>query len=156
ARRELREETGLHDLYLEQLYTFGEPRRDPRGRVVSVAYLAVLPVGHAPPLAGSDASAAAFHPARRPPTLAFDHAGILETAVERLRTKTEYSTVPLRFLREPFTLSELQSVYEVLLDRHLDKRNFRKKMLALDAIEETQGKRRAGAHRPARLFRLSL
>jgi 8-oxo-dGTP diphosphatase len=75
--------------------------------------------------------------------------------VDRLRTKTEYSTVPLRFLSEPFTLREVQDAYEVLLGRPLDKRNFRKKMLALEAIEETKSLRRDGAHRPARLFRLS-
>lgn len=155
ARRELAEETGLEDVYLEQLYTFGEPGRDPRGRVISVAYLALVPAGRALPRAGSDAAAARFHPARRPPPLAFDHSRILATAVERLRTKTEYSTLPLRFFEESFTLTELQGVYEVLLDHELDKRNFRKKILALDAIQETTRQRRAGRHRPARLFRLS-
>ena len=115
---------------------------------VLVAYFAVLPATRAAP-------GLVFHPARRPPRLAFDHAEILGRAVDRLRTKTEYSTVPLRFLEEPFTLSEVQSIYEVLLDRPLDKRNFRRKMLALEAIEETAGRRRTGAHRPARLFRLS-
>jgi 8-oxo-dGTP diphosphatase len=87
--------------------------------------------------------------------VAFDHGRIVTTAVERLRTKAEYSTVPLRFLREPFTLSEVQAVYEVMLDRPLDKRNFRRKLLALGALEELEGQRRGGAHRPARLFRLS-
>jgi len=155
ARRELAEETGLRDVFLEQLYTFGDPRRDPRGRVVSVAYLALVPADRALPRAGSDAAAAAFHPARRPPPLAFDHAQILRAGLDRLRTKAEYSTLPLRFFGGAFTLSELQSVYEALLDRPLDKRNFRKKILALDAIEETGGHRREGTRRPARLFRLS-
>jgi len=148
AGRSLREVTGLEEVYHEQLYTFGEPARDPRGRVISVAYFAVLPATRAVP-------GAIFHPARRPPRLAFDHSEILAQAVERLRTKTEYSTVPLRFLEEPFTLSEVQAVYEVLLDHDLDKRNFRRKILALEAIVETAGRRRVGAHRPARLFRLS-
>jgi 8-oxo-dGTP diphosphatase len=155
ARRELAEETGLADLYMEQLYTFGDPGRDPRGRVISIAYFAVVPPGKARPIAGSDAAGAAFHPARSPPPLAFDHATILARAVERLRTKTEYATVPLRLLDAPFTLSELQRVYEAILERPLDKRNFRKKMLALEALEETRGTRREGAHRPAKLYRLS-
>ncbi|MGQ0613172.1 MAG: NUDIX hydrolase [Planctomycetaceae bacterium] len=155
ARRELAEETGLSGLYLEQLFSFGDPRRDPRGRVIGVAYFAVVPPSKALPVAGSDAAGAAFHPAHDAPPLAFDHAAILAKAVDRLRTKTEYSTVPLRLLDEPFTLTELQQVYEVLLERPLDKRNFRKKMLALGAVVETRGARREGAHRPAKLYRLS-
>jgi len=155
ARRELREETGLADLHLEQLYTFGDPKRDPRGRVISAAYLAVAPPGKSAARAGSDAAAVAFHAARQPPAIAFDHAAVLAKAVDRLRTKSEYSTLPLRLLDSPFTLSELQRVYEVLLERPLDKRNFRKKMLALEALEETRGFRREGAHRPAKLYRLS-
>ncbi len=155
ARRELAEETGLTAVYLEQLYTFGGPRRDPRGRVITVAYFTCVPGDLAEVRAGGDAVDATFHDARHPPRLAFDHENIVRRAVERLRTKTEYSTVPLRFLREPFTLREVQDVYEVLLGRSLDKRNFRKKMLALEALEETRGMRRDGAHRPARLFRLS-
>jgi 8-oxo-dGTP diphosphatase len=134
--------------YLEQLYTFGDPGRDPRGPSIAVAYLAVVPARRIP-------EGTTFQPAQRPPRLAFDHARILEQAVSRLRTKSEYSTVPLRFLAEPFTLSEVQAVYEVLLDRPLDKRNFRRKMLALGALDQTEGERRGGAHRPARLFRLA-
>jgi len=155
ASRELEEETGLARVHLEQLYTFGSPARDPRGRTVTIAYFACLPVDRAQVTAGSDAADAVFHAAKSPPELAFDHGDILARAVERLRTKTEYSTVPLRFLNEPFTLSEVQAVYEVLLGRSLDKRNFRRKMLALEAIVETEDVRRDGAHRPARLFRLS-
>jgi len=148
ARRILGEATGNHDLYLEQLYTFSEPRRAGAGGLISVAYFAIAP-------GAGEQDAAGFFPAHRPPRLVRDHGRILALGVERLRTKTEYSTVPLRFLDEPFTLSEVQAVYEVLLDRALDKRNFRRKMLALEAIEETAGRRRVGAHRPARLFRLS-
>ena len=139
---------GHEEPYVEQLRTFGDPDRDPRGHVISVAYMAVIPEQRIPP-------AATFRSARRPPRLAFDHERMLDAGVKRLRAKTEYSTVPLRFLEEPFTLSELQTVYEVLLERPLDKRNFRKKILALEAIEETGGVRRSGAHRPARLFRLA-
>ncbi|MFQ5844385.1 MAG: NUDIX domain-containing protein [Planctomycetota bacterium] len=155
ARRELAEETGLDGVYIEQLYTWGDPRRDPRGRVISVAYLALVPESRFSVRGGSDAAAAAFHDAKRPPALAFDHRRILTLAVDRLRTKAEYSTLPLRLLDEPFTLSEVQEVYEVALGRRLDKRNFRRKVLALDALQRTDGLRREGAHRPARLFRLS-
>lgn len=148
AGRILEEETGIRHAYLEQLYTVDGPARDPRGHVVSVAYLGVVPEADLRP-------DAAWTPAREPPRLAFGHRAILQIAVERLRTKTEYSTVPLRFLPETFTLTEVQAVYEVLLERELDKRNFRRKMLALEAIEETERVRRTGAHRPARLYRLS-
>jgi 8-oxo-dGTP diphosphatase len=148
AARILREKTGVEDVYLEQLYTFGDPGNDPRGPFVSIAYYAVVPASCRP----RDST---FYPARRPPRLAFHHAEVLTQGVDRLRTKTEYSTVPLRFLDEPFTLSDVQGVYEVLLERPLDKRNFRRKMLALEALEETPQKRRRGAHRPARLFRVS-
>lgn len=148
AVRILREKTGVQDVYLEQLFTFGDPGNDPRGPFVSITYYAVVPASRRQP----DST---FYPARRPPRLAFHHKDVLARGVERLQTKTEYSTVPLRFLDEPFTLSDVQGVYEVLLERPLDKRNFRRKMLALEALEETPQKRRRGAHRPARLFRVS-
>ncbi len=142
ARRILEARFGPRAPYHEQLYTFGEPGRGP----ISVAYFAVVPRGRAP-------QGLSWKPVQVP--LAFDHGEILAEAVERLHTKTEYSTLPLRFLEEPFTLSEVQAVYEVLLERPLDKRNFRRKMLALEALRQVQGRRRSGAHRPARLFRLS-
>jgi len=149
ARRVLEEKTGFtEEVYLEQLYTFARPDMDPRGELVSAAYYAVVTTSRESP----DGT---FHDARRAPPLAFHHDDVLARGIERLRTKAEYSTVPLRFLDEPFTLSEVQAVYEVLLDRPLDKRNFRRKMLALDVLEETEGKRRTGAHRPARLYRLA-
>ncbi len=149
ARRVLEEETGFtEEVYLEQLYTFAHPKMDPRGELVSVSYYAVATTSRESP----DGT---FHAARRAPSLAFHHDDVLRRGIHRLRTKAEYSTVPLRFLDEPFTLSDVQAVYEVLLDRNLDKRNFRRKMLALDVLEETQEKRRTGAHRPAQLYRLS-
>ena len=125
-----------------------EPKMDPRGDLVSVAYYAVVS-------ASGESWDGTFHPASKAPELVFHHDKVLASGIERLRTKTEYSTVPLRFRDEVFTLSELQHVYEVLLDREFDKRNFRRKILALEAIEETEGQRRVGAHRPARLFQLS-
>jgi 8-oxo-dGTP diphosphatase len=154
ARRELEEESGLKDVYLEQLYTFGDPERDPRGRVVAVAYYALTPP--APLHASTDAANAAWHPVSRPPKLAFDHARILRTGLERLRAKLGYSTVGFELLPRQFTLTELQTLYEAILERPLDKRNFRKKMLSLGLLKSEGQKRAAGAHRPARLYSFAL
>ncbi|HET8630914.1 MAG TPA: NUDIX domain-containing protein [Thermomicrobiales bacterium] len=152
AGRELREETGVADVYLEQLYTFGEPGRDPRGRVISVAYFALLRKPRA--VAGADdAEDARWFPLGALPPLAFDHAAILDYARVRLRYKIEYTNVVYSLLPDTFTLTELQRVYEIILGRPLDKRNFRKKIGSLDLVEPTGGERREGAHRPARLYR---
>ncbi len=152
AARELREETGVSEVYLEQLYTFGEPGRDPRGRVVSVAYYALLrqPAALA---ADDDAADARWFPLRGLPPLAFDHAAILDYALTRVRNKVEYTNIVYSLLPETFTLTELQRVYEIILGRALDKRNFRKKIGSLDLVEPTGGERRDGAHRPAKLYR---
>jgi len=150
ARRELEEETGLKDVYLEQLYTFGDPDRAPRGRTIAVAYYALTPP--AEPRASTDAANAAWHPAARPPKLAFDHAAILRTGLERLRAKLGYSTVGFELLPRQFTLAELQALYEAILERPLDKRNFRKKILSLGLLKSEGCTRAAGAHRPARLY----
>jgi ADP-ribose pyrophosphatase YjhB (NUDIX family) len=150
ARRELQEETGLDDVYLEQLYTFGDPDRDPRGRTVAVAYYALTPP--APVQASTDAATAAWHPAARPPKLAFDHGKILKLGLERLRAKLGYSTVGFELLPRQFTLTDLQALYEAILERPLDKRNFRKKILSLGLLRSEGQKRTAGAHRPARLY----
>ena len=151
ARRELEEETGLRDVYLEQLYTFGDPDRDPRGRTVAVAYCALTPP--APLRASTDAANAAWHPAARPPKLAFDHSKILKTGLERLRAKIGYSTVGFELLPKQFTLPELQDLYETILERPLDKRNFRKKILAMDLLVETDEVEQGVRHRAARLYR---
>lgn len=154
ARRELSEETGLKEVYLEQLYTFGEPKRDPRGRVVTVAYFA-LTTAEASPQAGDDAADAQWHPINGLPALAFDHADILAYALERLRYKLEYSAVGFELLPEEFTLTELQTAYEIILGEELDKRNFRRRLLEADPpiIEET-GKYRTGQVGPrAQLYR---
>jgi 8-oxo-dGTP diphosphatase len=150
ARRELREETGLRDVYLEQLYTFGDPDRDPRGRTVTVAYYALAP--EAPVRASTDAAEAAWFPASKPPSLAFDHAEILKTGLRRLRAKVGYSTVGFELLPSAFTLTELQKLYETILERPLDKRNFRRKMLSLGFLEPRRERRAREAHRPARLY----
>lgn len=151
ALRELEEETGVRDVNLEQLYSFGETGRDPRGRVITVAYFALISADR-PLTPGSDAADAAWWPADKLPPLAFDHRKILDYAVERLRNKLEYTTVGFQLLPEKFTLSELQGVYEAILGRKLDKRNFRRKMSLLKILKPLQEVRRGG-RRPARLFR---
>jgi 8-oxo-dGTP diphosphatase len=154
ARRELAEETGVTDVaYLEQLYTFGDPERDPRGRVITVAYYALVPPHGAEPTAGDDAAEAAWFSIFDLPPLAFDHDAILDYALRRLRSKMEYTTVGYGLLGEQFTLSELQSLYELILGRELDKRNFRRRVLAMGRIEPTGARHMNGAHRPARLYR---
>jgi 8-oxo-dGTP diphosphatase len=155
ARRELEEETGVRDEFLEQLYTFGDPRRDPRGRVVTVAYYALLTTEIAPLVAGTDAGAARWAPARKHPPLAFDHEQILSYALERLANKLEYTTVGFQLLPKKFTLRQLQPVYEAVLGRELDKRNFRRKMALLGFLKPIQEWVQDGPSRPAQLYRFS-
>jgi 8-oxo-dGTP diphosphatase len=154
AKRELKEETGVHNVFLEQLYSFGDPARDPRGRVVTVAYYALISSERNLLAAGSDASEAFWFPMSELPALAFDHKQILDYAVERLRNKLEYTTVGFQLLPEKFTLSELQSVYETILGRRLDKRNFRRKIALLEVLKPLREWQRAG-RKPARLYRFS-
>ena len=150
ALRELREETGVTDVYLEQLYSFGEPGRDPRGRVISVAYFALIASG-LPLRPGSDAADAQWWPVGKPPALAFDHRAILDYSLERLRNKLEYTTVGFQLLPARFSLTELQEVYEAILDKKLDKRNFRRKLALLKVLRATR-EYRHGGRRPARLY----
>jgi 8-oxo-dGTP diphosphatase len=151
ALRELEEETGVRDVYLEQLYTFGDVDRDPRGRVVTVAYFALVPAADIDPQAGSDAAETHWWSVYGLPDLAFDHADIVSYALQRLRYKLEYSAVGFELLPDVFTLSELQVAYEIVLGEKLDKRNFRRKILSAEIIEET-GMSRTGEGRPARLY----
>ena len=151
AARELREETGVSDVYLEQLYSFGKPDRDPRGRVITVAYFALISADRKLK-AGSDAAEAAWFPMDNLPPLAFDHATILNYALERLRNKLEYTTVGFQLLPEKFTLTELQEVYAAILGKQLDKRNFRRKMSVLRILKPLPEYRRGG-QRPAQLYR---
>jgi 8-oxo-dGTP diphosphatase len=154
ARRELAEETGVRDVYLEQLYTFGEPARDPRGRVVTVAYFALIASDEVALRAGTDAAEARWFPVAALPPLAFDHDRILAYALERLRNKLEYTTVGFQLLPARFTLGELQAVYEAILGRRLDKRNFRRKIDLLGIVTPLRAQRRTG-RKPARLYRFS-
>jgi 8-oxo-dGTP diphosphatase len=152
ALRTLEEETGLADVYLEQLYTFGEPSRDPRDRVITVAYFAVVPATNVIPCAAKDAERVRWWSVENLPSLAFDHAEILSYALTRLRYKLEYTAVGFELLPEEFTLTELQSAYEIVLAEELDKRNFRRKILSAGVIESS-GRTRSGEGRPARLYR---
>ncbi|MES9846525.1 MAG: NUDIX domain-containing protein, partial [Candidatus Sedimenticola sp. 6PFRAG5] len=154
AKRELQEETGVSGVYLEQLYTFGKPDRDPRERVISIAYYALVASEKLELRAASDATDAAWFPLEQLPELAFDHNRVIEIAHERLVSKLGYSTIAFQFMPEQFTLSELQRVYEILRNEPLDKRNFRKWISTLDQIEETGEQRRTGNHRPAKVYRI--
>jgi len=153
ARRELEEETNVKDIYLEQLYTFGDVGRDPRTRVITVVYYALIEAARLDIVAGDDAAEASWFSLYDLPTLAFDHAKILEYTLQRLRGKLEYTTIGFQLLPPVFTLSNLQAVYEAILHRKLDKRNFRKKILSTDILEDTDETKMEGPHRPARLYR---
>ena len=152
ALRELEEETGLSKIYLEQLYTFGDCGRDPRGRTISVAYFALVQAAEHKANAADDASAAEWFPVEKLPKLAFDHAKILDCALQRLRAKVRYQPIGFELLPRKFTLSRLQKLYELILGRELDKRNFRKKILSLDLVLSIKNKFQQEMGRPAQLY----
>lgn len=153
ARRELEEETGITRLYLEQLYTFGEPDRDPRERVVTIAYYALVKLSDHHVRAATDARSAAWFSVADLPALAFDHDHIVQVALARLQGKVRYEPIGFELLSKKFTLSQLQKLYEVILERELDKRNFRKKILGMDLLIELEEVQQGVAHRAARLYR---
>ena len=160
ALRELQEETGITTIYLEQLYTFGDLDRDPRGRVISVSYYALVDwerfqlKARASTKDGSSRLPAGtrWFSVHRLPTVAFDHRKIVVSALERLRNKVNYTSAAFQLLPKKFTLSELQRAYEVILGQPLDKRNFRKKMLQLGILKDTRERQAEGRQRPARLY----
>lgn len=154
ALRKLREEAGVGGVYLEQLYTFGTPGRDPRGRVVSVAYYALVPSARLEQHPADDPEAVAWFSLDRLPRLAFDHGEMVSLAHQRLVAKIDYSTIALQFMPEAFTLTQLQGVYEIILREPLDKRNFRKRVLGLGHLVDTGELCRDGSHRPAKLYRV--
>ncbi|HSP78646.1 MAG TPA: NUDIX domain-containing protein [Myxococcaceae bacterium] len=153
ARRELQEEAGIRPGLLEQLYTFGDPRRDPRGRVVSVAYFALVKLSDHRVQAATDAREAAWFSVWDTPRLAFDHAEILAMALQRLKGKVRYQPLGFELLPPKFTLTQLQRLYEIILERPLDKRNFRKKILSMELLEELDEVEQDVSHRAARLYR---
>ncbi len=153
AKRELQEETGVKNIYLEQLYTFGDPKRDPRGRVITVSYLALVNSEKIKLKAATDVSDAQWFSVKKLPNLAFDHKKILDYALKRLRWKFEYTTVAFSLLGEKFTLSELQKIYEIMFHKKFDKRNFAKKILSLKILKE-EGIKKDVSHRPPMLYSL--
>lgn len=153
ARRELDEEAGVRNVFLEQLYTFGAVDRDPRGRVISIAYYALVDLSAHPLTAATDATDAAWFALDDLPPLAFDHETILETARARLVGKVRYQPIGFELLPEKFTLSQLQRLYEKILERPIDKRNFRRKVLAMGILVDLDEIQQDVAHRAARLYR---
>jgi 8-oxo-dGTP diphosphatase len=155
ALRELKEETGLENVFLEQLYTFGAVMRDPRERVVSVAYVALVQPDDHTTQAQTDADDARWFHTSDIPELAFDHSEILTMGISRLRGKLRYEPIGFELLPEKFTLPQLQKLYESVLGNELDKRNFRKKVLSFDLLIPLDEKLREGPHRPAQLYRFN-
>jgi 8-oxo-dGTP diphosphatase len=152
ARRELQEETGIKNVFLEQLYTFGEVERDPRERVVSVAYYALVNLQDYEIYADTDASQAEWFALTDLPALAFDHGEILRVAITRLQGKLRYEPIGFELLPQKFTLSQLQKLYETVLGQDLDKRNFRRKILKMDLLIELKEMQTGVAHRAAQLY----
>ncbi len=155
ALRELEEETGVKDLFVEQLYTFGTPGRDPRGRVISVAYFALVNLTDHPAVASSDAAEAEWYPLNELPELAFDHADIIDKATSRLRAKVRYEPIGFELLPQEFTLAQLQALYETVLGvPGFNKRNFRTRIMRTGILEEV-GRQENVPHRPATLYRFN-
>ncbi len=165
AERELREEAGLGPVFLQQFRAYGDPGRDPRGRVVSIAYVALVRADAQVPSASTDADAAAWFPVEAPPALAFDHATIVADAIAHLRAGLghagqlgrEAAREPIgsQLLPDAFSLAALQRVHEAVLGRPIDKRNFRRKVLGDGLVVPIAGQRSEGAHRPAQLYRFA-
>jgi 8-oxo-dGTP diphosphatase len=153
ALRELYEETGLKNVFIEQLYTFSDVDRDPRGRVVSVAYYALIKLDEYSIHAGDDAGDANWFPVNDLPELAFDHHKIIEVALQRLKGKIRYQPIGFELLPPMFTLTQLQNLYETILQRELDKRNFRKKILKMNLLIPMDEKQKNVAHKAARFYK---
>lgn len=152
AIRVMNEKTGVGQVYLEQLYTFGRPDRDPRARVITVTYFALIPWQNLAQPESRKVKDLAWFSADHLPELAFDHQEILMYAIQRLRAKASYSNIVYGLLPIQFRLSDLQRIYEIIIDKPLDKRNFRKRMLSTGLLQETGRKELTGAHRPAMLY----
>ncbi len=155
AAREIFEECGVKDLFLEQLYTFGEPKRDPRTRVITVAYYALAPSTEIKHVQEDEVKEAKYFPVDNLPKLAFDHKKIIEVGFERLKSKIGYSNIVFGLLPKAFSLSEVQNIYETIYGRKLDKRNFRKWMLSSGLLIATNKKISGLAHRPALLYKFA-
>ncbi|MBT6690882.1 MAG: NUDIX hydrolase [Chloroflexi bacterium] len=155
AQRILKQETGLSDNYLEQLYTFSQPNRDPFARVISTAYFALIPDANIELKPSPKYDDVRWYPVKKLPELAYDHNHIVKYAKQRLEWKISYTNAAWSLLPEKFTLTELQKVYEAILNKKLDKRNFRKKIDKVGLLKETKQTKLEGAHRPAKLYEFS-
>ncbi len=153
ARRKLQEFTGVDGAYLEQLFTFGDPSRDPNSHVVSVAYMALIPDAGSVRSVGDEPAGQWFEVSALPP-LAYDHSLMAEYALKRLKAKLEYTNIAYSLLPEEFTFAELEELYAVILSRPIDRRNFRRRIMAMGILKKGRGTRR-GAHRPASLYSFS-
>jgi len=155
AAREIFDECGVKNLFLEQLYTFGEPKRDPRTRVITVAYYALSPSEDIKKIQADEVKEAKYFPIESLPKLAFDHKKIVEVGFERLKSKIKYSNIVFGLLPNSFSLSEVQNIYEIIFGKKIDKRNFRKWILSSGLLVST-GKKKAGlAHRPALQYKFA-
>lgn len=152
ARRILRKEACLDNIFMEQLYTFSKTDRDPRFRVISIAYYALVKLSDYEVLAGTDAASVRWFGLEETPELAFDHAEILEKALERLKGKIKYQPIGFELLPEKFTLPDLRHLYEVILQTNLDDRNFRKKILSYGLLADTGEMQRGARNRAPKLY----
>ncbi|MBE7644539.1 NUDIX hydrolase [Tenacibaculum finnmarkense] len=155
VERELLEETGVKINYLEQLYTFGNPERDPRKRVVTVAYFGLVKPNCFKLKASTDAEQAQWFSIDKLPELSFDHQDILDKAINRLRAKITYEPIGFELLESKFPFSDLEKLYATLLGRAVDRRNFRKKIMNLNILDELDEKTSKGSGRPAKLFQFN-
>ncbi len=155
VRRELKEEAGIDVSYLEQLYTFGKTDRDPRNRVISVTYYGLVRPKDYQISAQTDAEDVAWFNINKLPKLAFDHKHIVDTAIRRLQGKISYEPVGFELLDKKFPFSDLEKLYQALLGRELDRRNFKKKIMAYGFLDELEESIQRGAGRPARLYQFN-
>ncbi len=155
VERELQEETGVEIDYLEQLYSFGKPKRDPRNRVISISYFGLVKPNHFKIEAATDAAEAKWFPVKDIPELAFDHQDILNLAQDRLKSKLHYQPIGFDLLNRSFPFSDLEHLYTTILEKDIDRRNFRKKLMSFGIIEETGEMSQVGSGRPAKLFRFN-
>lgn len=155
VKRILYEHTGLTNIYMEQLYTFGDLQRHPQGRIITVAYYAMLRLEELDNLKPSTnyVRNAAWHPLKNLPELAFDHRHIINKSIEKIRRKISHSPIAFELLPEKFTLTQLQQLYEAIWDKKLDKRNFRKKMLNYNILKELNEKQKGVSYRAAKLYK---
>ncbi|WP_299161342.1 NUDIX domain-containing protein [uncultured Tenacibaculum sp.] len=155
VQRELQEETGVTIDYLEQLYTFGIPGRDPRNRVVSVTYFALVSPNNFKISADTDADEVQWFSINELPELAFDHDKILSIALKRLKSKINYQPIGFELLKKEFPFSDLEHLYQTILNRKIDRRNFRKKILSFGILTETDKIHQPSSGRPAKLFKFN-